>query len=910
MLNRRFVLLGGGRLTVLSWVVAVVLLFGFAVVIADPAPGASTGSVAEVRVSASADDAEENGGGRVSLRSGDLEMTEDKDQQTVGIRFAAVDVPSGATITNAYVQFTAEDQDSGFTDLLIRAESTAMASQFIKSSFDLSTRDVTTAAVSWQPVEWGTIGEAGVDQRTPDVAALLQEVIDLSGWSNSNPVALIITGSGVRSAEWFNGDAAAAPLLHVEYTIGPPPNQPPLVAIAAPTSGSIFVVDDPVSFAATAVDPEEGDVAASLIWTSDLDGVIGFGPGFVTAALSTGSHLVTAQAEDSTGLPGLDTVALSVVATPPNQPPVVTISAPVQDATFTTGDVLSFSATAQDPEDGDVAPGLVWESDVDGVIGAGANFVIATLSMGVHTVTAEAFDSGGMPGTDTVVVTIVADQPPTVVIATPMQLESIPVGVEVLLTGSAIDPEDGDLSASLDWTSNIDGFLGVGASLPISTLSLSTHVVTAEAIDSVGQTGEATVTFTITDPGALQSVAVRVSTGDDDAEESVTGSVSLTSSDLELVDSGGAQTVGIRFVGVDIPQGASIIGAAVQFTVDEIDTGTTNLEIRAHASDDPPGFVALSQDVSSRPTTTNVAMWNPAAWDVVSAAGPAQLTSDIAAVIQEVVDRPGWARGNAIVVLVTGLGVRTAESYNGSSASAPELLVDFTETTNAKPVVSITSPPTAQCSSRARTCRFPATATDAEDGDVGASLVWTSSFDGTIGSGPAFSATLSPGLHTITAVAVDSIGRTGSATIGITVAYSDPILIGAGDIAECSRLDDEATADVLDRYPDATVFTTGNNVYDDGSAVQFAGCYDPSWGRHKERTRPSPGNHDYHIPDAAGYFDYFGANAGTQGEGWYSYDLGTWHIVVLNSNCSSVGGCDIDSPQVRWLQADLAAHSG
>ena len=236
MSNRRFMLLGGGRLTVLSWVVAVVLLFGFAV--GDSRSCA--GSVNRVRCGGQGIGKRRrrrgNGGGRVSLRSGDLEMTEDKDQQTVGIRFAAVDVPSGATITNAYVQFTAEDQDSGFTDLLIRAESTAMASQFIKSSFDLSTRDVTTAALSWQPVEWGTIGEASVDQRTPDVAALLQEVIDLSGWSNGNPVALIITGSGVRSAESFNGDAAAAPLLHVEYTIGPPPHQPPLVAIAAPSA--------------------------------------------------------------------------------------------------------------------------------------------------------------------------------------------------------------------------------------------------------------------------------------------------------------------------------------------------------------------------------------------------------------------------------------------------------------------------------------------------------------------------------------------------------------------------------------------------------------------------------------------------------------------------------------------------
>jgi calcineurin-like phosphoesterase family protein len=132
-------------------------------------------------------------------------------------------------------------------------------------------------------------------------------------------------------------------------------------------------------------------------------------------------------------------------------------------------------------------------------------------------------------------------------------------------------------------------------------------------------------------------------------------------------------------------------------------------------------------------------------------------------------------------------------------------------------------------------------------------------------------------------------------------------LVGAGDIADCNVAGDEATARLLDDIP-GTVFTAGDNAYDVGSASQFANCYNPTWGRHKARTRPAPGNHDYGTAGASEYYRYFGAAAGEAGKGYYSYDLaqGAWHVIVINSNCSTVA-CGIGSPQERWLRADLAA---
>jgi hypothetical protein len=132
-------------------------------------------------------------------------------------------------------------------------------------------------------------------------------------------------------------------------------------------------------------------------------------------------------------------------------------------------------------------------------------------------------------------------------------------------------------------------------------------------------------------------------------------------------------------------------------------------------------------------------------------------------------------------------------------------------------------------------------------------------------------------------------------------------LLAAGDIASCSSSGDAATAKLLDTLA-GTVVTLGDNAYESGTASEFTDCYKPTWGQHKRRTRPAAGNHDYETPGAAGYFDYFGSAAGNSEKGYYSYELGAWHIVALNSNCSQVGGCGPGSPQETWLRQDLKAH--
>ena len=149
----------------------------------------------------------------------------------------------------------------------------------------------------------------------------------------------------------------------------------------------------------------------------------------------------------------------------------------------------------------------------------------------------------------------------------------------------------------------------------------------------------------------------------------------------------------------------------------------------------------------------------------------------------------------------------------------------------------------------------------------------------------------------------------------------DPVIAGAGDIAcdpttqkfnnglgtatECRM---KATADLLTQINPAAVLTMGDNQYEDGTLDKFQKSYEPTWGKFKAITFPATGNHEYHTAGAAGYFGYFGVAAGPADKGYYSFDLGVWHLIALNSNCAEIGGCQAGSPQELWLRADLAAN--
>jgi hypothetical protein len=130
-----------------------------------------------------------------------------------------------------------------------------------------------------------------------------------------------------------------------------------------------------------------------------------------------------------------------------------------------------------------------------------------------------------------------------------------------------------------------------------------------------------------------------------------------------------------------------------------------------------------------------------------------------------------------------------------------------------------------------------------------------------------------------------------------------PVLLAAGDIASCKMLSGAvATGRLLDQHP-GTIATLGDNAYEMGTATEFEQCFGPTWGRNKDRIRPVIGNHDVRTKNGGPFYDYFGERAGQKGKGFYSYELGTWHIIAMNSEDPRIEG-----EQLKWLKADLAAH--
>ncbi|GAB62920.1 hypothetical protein KSU1_C1324 [Candidatus Jettenia caeni] len=449
--------------------------------------------VREIRVVASTDDAEERPSGSMLLSSTDLDLVFDKYNQVIGIRFNGVDIPKNATITNAYIQFKADEITSEATSLTIQGEDVDNAVAFAAVSRNISLRPRTTAAVSWSPAPWTTVGEVGPNQQTPDISSIIQEIMNRPGWSSGNSVVVIFTGTGKRVAEAYDGNQAEAPLLHIEYSVAQG-NQSPTVNAGA--DQSITLPDN-----------------AILNGTVTDDGL-------------------------------------------PNPPGVVT----------TTWSVVS-------------GPGTVTFGN--------ANVVDTTASFSE---------------TGTYVLSLTADD---------------------------------------------------------SALNMSDEITVVVNND------------------ATTVREIRVTAGSDDAEERSSGSVILSSTDLDLVFDKNNQTIGMRFNGVDIPKNATIINAYIQFKVDEITSEATSLTIQGEDVDNAVTFAAVSMNISSRPRTTAAVSWSPVPWTTVGVSGSDQQTSDISSVIQEIVNRSGWSNGNSLVVIITGTGRRTAESYEGSQSGAPLLHVVY-----------------------------------------------------------------------------------------------------------------------------------------------------------------------------------------------------------------------------------------
>lgn len=373
---------------------------------------------------------------------------------------------------------------------------------------------------------------------------------------------------------------------------------------------------------------------------------------------------------------------------PGNTAPTVTIDAPNNGDTFASGTSIAFSGTANDGEEGDLSANLVWTSDLDGPIGTGAA-ISAVLTDGTHQITAAVVDSGGLTNQASITINVTANAAPTVSITSPADGTLALTGDTVNFTGTATDGPT-DVSASLIWTSNIDGQIGTGASFSRNDLSLGAHTITASATDLGGLTGVATITLSITTPTGNTPPLVTITAPAD---------------------------------------------------------GTT---------------VTVGDSISFEATATDA--------DGPSPVGAVEWSSDIDGVL---------GTGSPLVFngLSVGTHTITASASDGADTGSASITVVVNPPANNLPTVNITTPADGAAFAFGASINFAATAADVEDGDVSANLVWTSNIAGQIGTGASFSVVLSPGTHTVTASVTDSNGDTGSASITITVTGADTVAI-------------------------------------------------------------------------------------------------------------------------------------
>ncbi|WP_245436220.1 RTX toxin [Mesorhizobium tamadayense] len=321
----------------------------------------------ETRVTTAGDDVEEKGSGSISTNINDLELGYDSStRQTVGLRFTGIDIPQGAIITSAYIQFQANEVKTDATSVLIKGEDTDDANAFTSVSFNVSSRATTDASTAWVPDPWTTIGEQGLAERTPDLSAIVQEIVNRSGWAALNDMAFLITGTGTRTADSYEYNPAGAPLLHIEYIL--PGSGNPVVfntpADADATTNQIAelaAAGAPTGITASATDPDAGATVTYSL--NDSRFAINSSTGVITRSASgtldfeTQSSInLTVTATSSDGSKANQAFTLAVLNSPEpvafNTPPDANTAANQILQNAAAGTAVGITASAKDPDAG------------------------------------------------------------------------------------------------------------------------------------------------------------------------------------------------------------------------------------------------------------------------------------------------------------------------------------------------------------------------------------------------------------------------------------------------------------------------------------------------------------------------------------------------------------------------------
>jgi len=260
-----------------------------------------------------------------------------------------------------------------------------------------------------------------------------------------------------------------------------------------------------VLFTGIANDPEDGDLSDSLVWSSSIDGLFKTGSSkFYFDGLSVGRHIISASVIDSQGQESVSLKPIRVMVVPLDAAvhPSVNITEPSQGSNVQVGNPVSFAGVATDPVEGDISGNIEWTSATTGRLGFGSSLTVNTLPLGVHEIIAKVTTYQGdstFIRADSVTIEVVemVNEAPVVSIILPENGLVVSSGQAIVFEANATDQEDGDLTAQLEWQSDVDGGLGVGTPISVDTLTLGDHVIIASVRDAQNQLGQATITVRV-----------------------------------------------------------------------------------------------------------------------------------------------------------------------------------------------------------------------------------------------------------------------------------------------------------------------------------------------------------------------------------------------------------------------------
>ena len=379
---------------------------------ASATPTTTASTILEGRTIAPSDDAEEFADSvkTMYLKSSDLELTHDTYDQTVGMRWTGLTIPSVSTITAAYIQFTSKESNSQTTNLTISGQAADNATTFTSTSGDISSRPRTAARIGWAPVPW-VVGEVGPNQQTPDLSAVIQEIVNRPGWASGNALVLIITGTGHRTAWAYDGSPTQSPLLHVEYASSSIDNPPTArLSVTQASSPALTVTAD----ASASTDPDATPIASYRFDFGDGSAAVTTTAPTATAQhtyAAAGTYTVTLTATDTgnnTSAPA--TASITVTSSPPpDNPPTASLTVTVSSTS-----PLTVTADGSASTDTDATPIASYRFDFgDGTAAVTTTAPTATAqhtyaAAGTYTVTLTVTDTGNhtsAPVTKSVTVT-------------------------------------------------------------------------------------------------------------------------------------------------------------------------------------------------------------------------------------------------------------------------------------------------------------------------------------------------------------------------------------------------------------------------------------------------------------------------------------------------------------------------